>query len=516
MQIAALSRSAKSATAAGLAAAPPQVRPRWRRLSTRPAAREQHLLWAGTLLDRTTGTHSVFDHELLLAAGAADDLDKGDISLVDVAASPTRGHSLIAYRTAAPDRLTRVLALGRNTHGQLGLGYASQEATFGLVRPGFSGAGGISSVLAGPAQTWILTKGADDRPSSLFACGNNTLGQLGCQIVKRSSPQLDLHPSPRAVSVDDKGGRRIVSFAAGLDHTLLVEKLSALRSGQVKFVVSSTGLNTDGQLGRLLTKPAKFADVGATQDDSLRPVADLSFDAEVPDSTRLHVSAGGDTSFCWTREVGRPSRVWSWGNNEYEQCLVPGRAQSSSGLRDQIAVPTEVSTTFAASLGPESCVEDIKIGGSWVVVVDSLGRVFAAGLGVSGDTSTAVEALTQVAGLPSIDSLYASVDAIMALSKCRRRLFVWGIDGNGGVLGLGAPEHRPVASVSGGGPSIPPHEEMGRYAEPRELDMHQWLGPAGEIESAALGGEQSWIIVEDNEEPRGVWRGSQSRDLTLA
>lgn len=69
--------------------------------------------------------------------------------------------------------LSRVLAIGRNTHAQLGCGFASHEATFGLVRPGFSGAGGIVGTAAGPAQSWLLT--ADEqggRARNVFACGS--------------------------------------------------------------------------------------------------------------------------------------------------------------------------------------------------------------------------------------------------------------------------------------------------------------------------------------------------------
>lgn len=134
--------------------------------------KEQHLLWAGTILDKTAPVHKALDQDLFIAAGAADDIARGDLSLLDIAASPTPGHSLIAYRTAAPEKLSRVLSVGRNTYAQLGVGFASQEATFGLLHPGFEGVGGIAALAAGSAQTWLLTKDERGVTSRLFACGS--------------------------------------------------------------------------------------------------------------------------------------------------------------------------------------------------------------------------------------------------------------------------------------------------------------------------------------------------------
>lgn len=146
-----------------------------RQLHSSPAPRQQHLLWAGKLLDQTTSTFQPLSHSLILAAGAADDLDRGDITLLTPAASATRGHSLLPYRTAEPESLTRVLAIGRNTHAQLGLGFASQEATFGLVRPGFFGTGGISAILAGTSQSWMITTDQDSNQRFAFAWGGKSL-----------------------------------------------------------------------------------------------------------------------------------------------------------------------------------------------------------------------------------------------------------------------------------------------------------------------------------------------------
>lgn len=143
----------------------------WRSFASSSRCSEQHLLWAGTLLDQCSSTHQALTQDLFLAAGAADDISLGDISLLPPSVSPVRGHSLLPYRTAKPESLTRVLAVGRNTHAQLGLGFASQEATFGLVRGGLFGAGGIVAVKAGPIQTWVLTADHCGRATNAFAAG---------------------------------------------------------------------------------------------------------------------------------------------------------------------------------------------------------------------------------------------------------------------------------------------------------------------------------------------------------
>lgn len=214
-------------------------------------AREQHLLWAGTLLDQASCTHQPLSQDLFLAAGAGDDINAGHITLLEPSASPTRGHALLPYRTATDPPLTRIFAVGRNTFSQLGLGFASQEATFGLVRPGFSGDGGISSLIAAQGQTWIHTLPASDaqsddqqQPSRLFACGNNTLGQLGLARSNGPSdsfqqPILHLLPAPRQVDAQDDS--HIISVAAGLDHSLLLRRISRQDNTGNIIQVCSTG-----------------------------------------------------------------------------------------------------------------------------------------------------------------------------------------------------------------------------------------------------------------------------------
>jgi hypothetical protein len=54
--------------------------------------------------------------------------------------------------------------------------------------------------------------------------------------------------------------------------------------------------------------------------------------------------------------------VWAWGNSEYGQCMVGGKAI------DRIDRPTEASESIAQST--EGKVVDIRFGGCFVLVLD--------------------------------------------------------------------------------------------------------------------------------------------------
>ena len=56
-----------------------------------------------------------------------------------------------------PSGLHKVIAIGRNTFGELGLGFSSQESTWGMVSSGFEGQGGIKGVQCGLGSSWLVT-----------------------------------------------------------------------------------------------------------------------------------------------------------------------------------------------------------------------------------------------------------------------------------------------------------------------------------------------------------------------
>lgn len=100
------------------------------------------------------------------------------ITFTHIAASPS--HSLISYTTLPPSLpvsindpdlerdefgrrrtfpagLQKIIAAGRNTYGELGLGFSSQESTWGMVTGGFEGKGGIQSLQCGLGTSWLTT-----------------------------------------------------------------------------------------------------------------------------------------------------------------------------------------------------------------------------------------------------------------------------------------------------------------------------------------------------------------------
>jgi len=68
--------------------------------------------------------------------------------------SSSTGHSLITYRNE--QGVDRVIALGRNESGQLGIGFASQEGTRGLVE-GFTGES-VESVKTAVQSSYLVVK----------------------------------------------------------------------------------------------------------------------------------------------------------------------------------------------------------------------------------------------------------------------------------------------------------------------------------------------------------------------
>jgi len=69
----------------------------------------------------------------------------------------------------------------------------------------------------------------------------------------------------------------------------------------------------------------------------------------------IGISAGGDTSFAWTKE----SKIFSWGNSEYGQAL-------GGEVVQQIVEPREIKV-LEKGMGK---VKDVKVGGSFVLVLD--------------------------------------------------------------------------------------------------------------------------------------------------
>ena len=127
-----------------------------------------------------------------MSVGMGQDAEDG-MTFTHIAGSVS--HSLLAYRTspgkgkekaeerysgdkvilssgeAAPEVedeiFAKVLAVGRNTQGQLGLGFTSQESSWGMVSAGFGGKR-IQRVVAGNGVSFIVMQQEDGKIVCLF------------------------------------------------------------------------------------------------------------------------------------------------------------------------------------------------------------------------------------------------------------------------------------------------------------------------------------------------------------
>ncbi|EPQ31042.1 uncharacterized protein PFL1_01231 [Pseudozyma flocculosa PF-1] len=515
-------RIARTDTVGSLLAAPRPHRS-FASSSTSFPTRRQHLLWCGNLLGYTSDRLTKLPRAWIDSLGVASDVDQG-LQWTHISASPT--HTLLAYRllpplappptasaghdaeddqhateddsaiiydgpretsdSAPPSSLPhKVLAMGKNTHAQLGLGFASQEATRGMVTGTFDGKGGVRAVCSGGCASFIVTQsGSSEEGSSLYAFGNHTLGQLG--LGPASSPshsadpydvtprqesgdaQLVLHPLPRQVDLDAsletghaaaQDGWRVEHMAAGMDHTLLIRSREA-EPGHLEQQVMSTGFNTDGQLGLSTGLDVPISPL-ITRTFHVVPLPAL----EAASGDRfVSVAAGADTSFA----LSQSGRLFAWGNSEY------GQAMLDSGVEDRVPTPVEVTGALKraceeAGLELDGArIKKVVAGGSWAGVLDDRGRVWTAGYGPLGLGAAEVDEsldlppppkasvhLSRVSALPpGITDIQAGLDYAVAIGPTDKqasaqssaqdtqepqlpRIFTWGLDTVSGRLGLG-------------------------------------------------------------------------------
>lgn len=87
------------------------------------------------------------------SVGRADDVAEG-WRLLPGGLAAGLAHALLAYRSAGSDR---VFAVGRNEAGQLGIGFASQEETRGMVE-GFGGDEVLQAAASSQSSSLLLRK----------------------------------------------------------------------------------------------------------------------------------------------------------------------------------------------------------------------------------------------------------------------------------------------------------------------------------------------------------------------
>lgn len=223
------------------------------------------------------------------------------------------------------------MALGRNEAGQLGVGFASQEGTRGLVE-GFEGEE-ILSVRAGVQATYVLVRDEGAHPASvsvhlrsrfledrtiLYSSGNLARGRLG-QPARYPPPDTTedtdaprQHTLPRATVVElPEGAGRIKQIETGFEHLLVLTGMLALLQALAEESLTSheltengqvfgTGCNTDGQLGL------------ASASSDIYQLTRLPLPREIDKEGGVErISAGADTSAFITKS----GKVWTFGNS---------------------------------------------------------------------------------------------------------------------------------------------------------------------------------------------------------
>ena len=359
-------------------------------------------------------------------------------------------------RTATSAHPSKVFALGRNTHAQLGLGFSSQEATRGMVTGQLPGQAGITHIVASSTSSLVITA-TNDKCSNMFGFGNDTLGQLGCsppttrttanqpdpydvstRLSDSGSPQLNLLPLPKPINVGTDW--KVRSVAAGLDHSVML--LEKVVNGYVVQRVVSTGLNTDGQLGitpqdagtKVPIEPL-LSSCFQTVPLALKPFAQ----GDQPGGKVVDVVCGADTSYA----VTAGSDLWVWGNSEY--------GQSFAGVCDRIVAPVWVRNPLPAAYRENGLaydqvprVQKLVAGGSFAAILDSQGRVWVVGHGPRTDTAPDHH-LCLVTAWPDtchVSQLFSGLEYLLAITTPDPQVYIWGIP------------PRSISPI----PSEPPHE----------------------------------------------------------
>ncbi|KAK4058370.1 hypothetical protein OIO90_000528 [Microbotryomycetes sp. JL221] len=400
------------------------------------------------------------------AVGRAQDVDL-ECQLCSNSIASGYGHALLAYRNGLGEE--RVFAAGRNEAGQLGIGYASQEDTRGLVE-GFRG-DNILQAAAACQSSYLLLRRQDQNPA-LFVFGNLSRGRLGqpgywppAHVEDHHEPQLHMLARATQVPLDPELGA-IKQIAVGFDHLLVLSE-----SGEIW----GTGCNTDGQLG---LGPENLEDESALTKVAL-PEEIIKGDDKVE-----RISAGADTS-AFVTERGA---LYTWGNSEYAQAL-QGRKI------DQIHSPTPIDNGF---LSNGQRVVDFRCGGSSSLVLDNSGRVYAAGFGAIGQgkerlSSEVALPLQSLEGITRIRAGWGMAAAIQDDGN-QSRLFTWGLNNVHGRLGIGALSHRRAGASEPGQLAVPMHVYEPREVQLplRELGLNRGEGEwrLGEVE---IGEQTMWV-----------------------
>ncbi|GAA5928361.1 hypothetical protein JCM10213_005716 [Rhodosporidiobolus nylandii] len=419
------------------------------------------------------------------------------------AAAGGAGHSLLSYRN--DHGVDRVLALGsRNEAGQLGVGFASQEGTRGLVE-GFEGEE-VLQVRAGVQASYLLVRTGEDS-TALYSFGNLSRGRLGHpHLFSRDQLEADeeprMHILPRATEMRlPEGAGRITQIEAGFEHLLVLTE-----DGDIY----GTGCNTDGQLGLSPSPSPSSPSSPNSPAEALSDIYQLTR-LPLPAHIRTHeggvaaIRAGADTSALITLS----GKVFSWGNSEYAQAL-------HSHPIDQIPSPREIDSSFLPS---SRRIVDFRCGGSFSLVLDDQGSVYSAGYGALGLGKDAVRSLKarridalEGEGVSRIRAGWGYAAAVRDAGS-HSALWTWGLNNVHGRLGVGA-----LSSTASSASS--PASSSDRFASRRssptlQLPTHVYEPQRVELPLQELGlrlGKGEWGLGEVELGEEAMWVGVEAQE----
>ncbi|KTD78486.1 RCC1 domain-containing protein, partial [Legionella waltersii] len=305
-----------------------------------------------------------------------------------------------------------IFACGNNSRGQLGLGHQNHQSCLQPVNLP-KDLNSLEGVVAGGLHTLVFGRDSNKKPL-LFACGLNNYGQLG---LGDNYNQNSLQPVRLPEDLNLLEG-----VVAGAGHTLVFG-----RDSNKKPLLFACGDNNYGQLG-----------LGDNYNqNSLQPV-------RLPEDLNLleGVVAGAGHTLVFGRDSNKKPLLFACGMNNYGQLGLGDQADQSSLQR--LEIPKEISS-----------LEGVVAGFNHTLVFgrDSLGKplLFACGNNEYGqlglghqNNQSSLQRLELPQDLNSLEGVVAGAFHTLVFgcdSKGKPTLFAFGSN-YGGQLGLGHQENQ--------------------------------------------------------------------------
>ncbi|KAL1932521.1 hypothetical protein VTP01DRAFT_8199 [Rhizomucor pusillus] len=253
----------------------------------------------------------------------------------------------------------------------------------------------IQLMACGREHSQFVVREDDGGKTHLYSLGNGMYGQLGNGKSKMTDPGTLVY-AHEPTKIEGYQGN-ITHIASGLDHTVFATDAHQLYA---------MGWGADGQLG---------LGQGRTSDANVPAL--LPWTAPIK-------KLAGSTDF--TLALTENGEMWTWGNSEYGQGMTGAKI-------DRILEPVRLDVNN---------VVDMAAGGPFSVVLTADGCVHTCGYGVLGLGADVLETLTlrKVPGLANVKRVFAATDYAAALTA-DGQVYVWGLNGTSGRLGLGHTDH---------------------------------------------------------------------------